>query len=283
MSSRRHRVVLAATIVVVLTANLAIAAKDLRAVVRPTWEKDRILTILVIGSDAGLPRPGDPRTGRSDGIHIIAVDTRKLRATIVDIPRDAFISGTKVNGVMVGGGPQRLKAVLSSHTGIELDYYALTNFRGLRTMVDQLGGVKMTLKSGIYDPAAKANLKAGTQKLNGKEALSFTRARKTLPGGDFTRTRHQGKLLRAAQRQIRAKQSDLPRLTHLLGAFSRNVDTDIPPTQLFRLASLAVKIRPRDVKQVSLAGGTGFVGAQSVVFLNAGSTFSDIRKGRIGR
>lgn len=275
--------VAAAAIVVVLAANLALAAKDLRAVVRPTWDKDRVLTILVIGSDAGLPRAGDPRTGRSDAIHIIAVDTRKLRATIVDIPRDSFVNGTKINGFMSNGGPKRLKSVLSSHTGIKLDYYALTNFRGLQAMVDQLGGVEVTLKSGIYDPAAKATLKAGRQKLNGKEALSFTRARKTLPGGDFTRTRHQGKLLRAAQRQIRAKQSDLPRLTQLLGAFSRNVETDIPPTQLFRLASLAVKIRPRDVKQVSLSGGTGFAGGQSVVFLNAGSTFSDIRKGRIGR
>lgn len=280
--SRRLTAALAATIVVMLTANLALAAKDLRAIVRPTWDDDKVLTILVIGSDAGLPRPGDPRTGRADAIHIIAVDTRKLTATIVDIPRDSLISGGKINGFMTAGGPQRLKSVLSGHTGINFDYYALTNFRGLRGMVSGLGGVKINLGTGINDAAAQANLRAGEQTFTGDQALSYTRARKTLPDGDFGRTRHQGHLLRAAHAQIRAKQSGLDDLTGLLGTFSRNVATDIPPTQLFRLASLAVKIRPRDVKQVSLTGGNGMAGAESVVFLNAGSAFSDIRKGRIG-
>lgn len=280
--SRRLTATLAAVIVVMLTANLALAAKELRAVVRPTWNDDKVLTILVIGSDAGLPRPGDPRTGRSDAIHIIAVDTRKLTATIVDIPRDSLIGGAKVNGFMDPGGPQRLKAVLSDHTGINFDYYALTNFRGLRGLVRGMGGVKINLGTGINDAPAQANLKAGEQTLTGDDALSYTRARKTLSDGDFGRTRHQGHLMRAAHAQIRARQSGLDDLTGLLGTFSRNVDTDIPPTQLFRLASLAVKIRPREVKQVSLSGGIGFVGAESVVFLNAGSAFSDIRKGRIG-
>jgi anionic cell wall polymer biosynthesis LytR-Cps2A-Psr (LCP) family protein len=145
-----------------------------------------------------------------------------------------------------------------------------------------MGGLEITLDAGVKDAAARASLRAGKQRMDGFEALSFSRARKTLPGGDFTRTKHQGDMLRAAHRQIRAQQSGLPDLTKLLAAFSRNVDTDIPPHQLFRLASLAVNIRPRDVKQISLSGGTGFAGAQSVVYLNAGSAFSDIRKRRIG-
>ncbi len=278
----RKMAALGVTIVLLLTANVAVAAKDLRALVRATWNEDRVLTILVIGSDAGLPRAGDPRTGRSDAIHIIAVDTRKSRATIVDIPRDSYIGGSKINAYMTNGGPSRLKEVVSSHTGIKLDYYALTNFRGLRSMVEDLGGVQINLDAAINDEAARASLPAGPQKLNGKEALSFSRARKTVPGGDFTRTRHQGELLRAAQAQIRAKHSELSELTGLLGTFSRNVDTDIPPTQLFRLASLAVEIKPNKVKQVSLSGRNGMAGAESVVYLNEGSAFSDIRAGRIG-
>lgn len=278
----RKTVLLSATIVVLLTANVGLAARDLRALVRPTWNEDQILTILVIGSDSGLPRPGDPRTGRSDGIHIVAVDTRKLRVTIVDIPRDSYIAGAKINAFMSRGGPPRLKSVLSTRTGIKLDYYALTNFRGMTKMVDDMGGITIDLDAAIKDAAAHVNVRAGEQTLNGAEALGFTRARKTVPGGDFTRTKHQGQLLRAAHRQIRDHQAELPDLTSLLGNFSRNVDTDIPPTQLFRLASLAVQIRPGDVKQVALRGRTGFVGAESVVYLNAGSAFSDIRAGRIG-
>lgn len=278
----RKSVLLAATIVLLLTTNVALAAKDLRASIRPTWNEDRVLTILVIGSDAGIPRSGDPRTGRSDAVHIIAVDTRTLKATIVDIPRDSFIAGSKINAFMSEGGPQRLKSVLTSHTGIKLDYYVLTNFWGLRSMIDDLGGVEIKLDRAIRDAAARANLPAGQQRLTGPEALAFSRARKTLPDGDFSRTQNHGELLRAAHRRIREQHADLPALTSLLGSFSRNVDTDIPPTQLFRLASLAVQVQPKNVKQVSLSGGNGFAGAEAVVYLNPGTAFSDIRKGRIG-
>ena len=280
---RRWAPVLALAIVLLLTANLALAAKELRAIARPGWDEDRTLVILVIGSDWGAPRPGSPLDGRADGLHIIAVDTRKHRATIIDIPRDAMVGGQKVNAHLVFGGPGRLKSVMSSYTGLDIDYFALTSFRGLRTMVRKMGGVRITLDRSIRDSASRANLPGGKQKLGGSEALAFTRARKTVPGGDFTRTKHQGQLLRAAHRQIRQRQSDLPTLTRLIGAFARNTQTDIPPRQLFRLASLAVKIKPRNVKQVPLSGPVGFAGAQSVVFLRPGSAFSDIRRGRIGR
>ena len=279
----RFATAMAATLVMVLTANVGLAAQPLQASIRPAWDNDRVLTILVLGSDAGLPRPGNPRGGRSDGIHIVAVDTRKMRATIVDIPRDSYINGSKVNAFMTMGGPERMKSVMSSYTGIKLDYVAMTNFRGLRLMVDAMGGVRIRLDQAIRDSASRSNLDAGRQKLRGRQALAFSRARKTVPGGDFGRTRHQGELLRAAHRQIRGRQSDLLTMTKLLAAFARNVDTDIPPDQLFRMAQLAVRIKPKNVKQVPLSGPTGFVGPESIVRLAPGSAFSDIRKGRIGR
>lgn len=280
---RRLTAGIAVGIVVILTANLALAATMIRGEVRPHYDDDKLLTILVIGSDAGLPRPGDPTRGRADGIHLIAVDTRRLRATIVDIPRDSYISGDKVNAHLVYGGPERMKDVLSSYSGLKIDHYALTNFRGLRALVHGMGGVNITLEEGVHDSASRANLDAGKQVLKGKPALAFSRARKTVAGGDFGRTRNQGLLLRAAHKDIRTRKRDLGTLTHLIGVFGRNTTTDIPPGHLFQFAQLAVNIKPKNVKQVSLSGPTGFVGAASIVNLNPGSAFSDIRKGRIGR
>lgn len=280
---RRFARVIAAAIALLLTANVALAARDLRALTRPGWDNQRKLVILVIGSDWGAPRPGNPLEGRADALHLIAVDTRKHRATIVDIPRDALVAGQKVNAHLAQGGPRRLRGVMARYTGLEIDYYALTSFRGLRAMVRDMGGVRISLDRAIRDSASRANLRAGKQWLNGDEALAFTRARKTVPGGDFTRAKHQGQLLRAVHRQIRRRQSDLPTLTKLVGSFARNTDSDIPPRDLLRLAALAVKIKPRDVRQVPLSGPTGFAGAQSVVFLRPGRAFSDIKRGRIGR
>ena len=274
---------IAVALVLVLSSSLALAAGALRGSIRPAWKDDKVLTVLVIGSDAGLPRSGDPRTGRSDAIHLIAVDTKKLRATIVDIPRDSYISGDKVNAHMVYGGPERLKSVLSSYANINIDHYVLTNFRGMRGIVDGMGGLQVDLERGVFDTASRANVKAGRSRLDGKEALALSRARKAVPGGDFGRTRNQGLVLRAAHRQLRAKRGDLAALTNLIGLLGRNTTTDIPPGDLFRFASLALDIKPSNVKQVSLSGGTGMVGGASIVNLNPGAAFSDIRKRRIGR
>jgi polyisoprenyl-teichoic acid--peptidoglycan teichoic acid transferase len=273
----------AIALVVILGANIALAAKELRGGVRPTWNDDRVLTILIIGSDMGLPRPGSPLRGRADAIHIVAVDTKRKEATIVDIPRDSYIGGDKVNAHLSRGGPKRLKDVLTRYTGVKLDKYILTSFRGLRAMVSGMGGVKLRLDRPIRDSASRASLRAGTQRLDGEEALAFSRARKTVPGGDFGRTRHQGVLIRAAHQNLRDRKLDLLAMTRLLGVFSRNTATDIGKADLFRMATLAMSIAPGKIKQVPLSGPTGFAGAQSIVNLRAGSAFTDIRKGRIGR
>jgi LCP family protein required for cell wall assembly len=279
----RPRIAIALALVVVLAANLALAATELRGVVRPHYDDDKLLVVLVLGSDAGLPRSGDPARGRADAIHLIAVDTRRLRATIIDIPRDSYINGDKVNAHMVFGGPERMKDVLSSYSGLKIDHYVLTGFRGLRGLVQGMGGLDVTLQRSVVDSASRANVPAGTTRLRGKPALALARARKAVPGGDFGRTHNQGLILRAAHKQIRQRQNDLGTMTRLLGVFGRNTTTDIPGSDLFQMAQLAVAIKPKNIKQVSLSGSTGFVGAASVVHLNPGSAFSDIRKGRIGR
>lgn len=275
---------IAAALILVMTANVAVAVQEIRGVVRPAWNEDRVLTILILGSDLGLPRSGNPLTGRADAIHLLAVDTRRLRATIVNIPRDSYIAGDKVNAHMTFGGPDRMKTVMSSYTGIDIDYYAVTTFRGLRTMVNHIGRVPIRLDVPVRDPnVLKANMSAGRNRLTGQQALALARVRKTIPGGDFRRSNHQGQLLRAAHAELRRSKSDLLSMTQMLAGFSRNVHTDIPATQLPRLAALALKIKPGNVRQIPLSGSAGSAGGASIVNLAPGSTFRDIKRGRIGR
>ena len=279
---RRYAPAIALALTLIVGANIALAAKVLTAETRTHWNEDRLLTILAIGSDMGLPRVGNPLNGRADAIHLIAVDTKKLRATIVDVPRDSYISGDKVNAFLQSGGPERMVSVMQSYSGVKIDYYVLTSFRGLRGLVSGIGGVPITLEAPIRDAASRANLRGGAQKLGSAEALAFARARKAVAGGDFGRSRHQGELIRAAHKRLRDLDTGLLSTTRRLATFSRNTITDIPQAELFRMAALALDIKPANIKQVSLSGPTGFVGAASVVHLQAGSAFSDIRNGKVG-
>lgn len=266
------------------TAGAAAGALTHQARVRPAYGHDDVLVILAIGSDVGPPhRPGDPLRGRADAIHLIAVDTAAKRATVVDIPRDSLVGGTKVNAHLQRGGPAALEAELERFTGVGIDFWALMTFRSIENVVDGLGGVAVDVPTRIRDRFSGARFEPGSQEIAGHEALAFVRARKTVAGGDFGRTRNQGLLMRAAHAQIRAEQSGLPELARLVGLFSRNTVTNIPPSDLLPMALLATRIEPANIRQDALRGPTGTgAGGASIVHLRPGGAFERIRAGHVG-
>lgn len=279
---RRTRVALFGLVLLLAAPAGAWAAIQQQARVLPAYDADGKLVILALGSDIGPPnRAGDPRRGRADAIHLIAVDTRRERATIVDIPRDSLITGTKVNAHLNTGGPDAMVAVLEDYTGIEIDYHVLTSFSGLERMVGALGGLRVTIDTPMYDRSSGSAFSTGPRRLGPKNALAFSRDRHSLSDGDFGRSRNQGELLRAAHRRLRG--SGLIELVRLAGAFSRNTVTDIPLSRLLELGLLANRLKPSDVQQVPLSGAiTTGAGGASIVLLNPGDAFARIRAGRIG-
>lgn len=253
------------------------------AVLRKSYGKDGLLTILVIGSDLGPPhRPADPLRGRADGVHLVSVDTKGKRATIVDFPRDAMIAGRKVNAHLHVGGPQRLEGALETYTGIPIDFWVLATFRSVENLVDGLGGVDIVVETRMQDPFSGSDFQPGPQRLAGWQALAFVRDRKSVPGGDFGRARNHGVLMRHAHRQIRERHGGMPELVRLVGLLSRNTVSNIPKAELLQLALLATEIPPERVMQVALGGTAGMEGKASVVRLAPGGTFDRIRAGQVG-
>lgn len=282
---RRLGALLAVLLVLVGTlTTAAVAAAVHRTNVRPGYGGDGLLVILAIGSDIGPPhRPGNPLRGRSDGVHLIAVDPGNRRATVVDIPRDTLVGGRKLSEQLYHQGPDALAATVTQFTGVNIDYWALMTFRSIENVVDGLDGVQVHVEHPMRDRFSGSNFAPGPQRLRGHQALAFVRDRKSVPGGDFGRSRNHGNLLRAAHAQIRAEASDLPGLTRLIGLFSRNTVTNIPSTQLLPMALLAVQIDPAHVRQDALQGAIGVgAGGASVVHLRPGAAFERIRAGHVG-
>ena len=60
-------------------------------------------------------------------------------------------------------------------TETEIDYYVYVNYQGFEKVIDELGGVKITLNKEVKVPGLGLNLKAGDNLLSGKEALNFVR------------------------------------------------------------------------------------------------------------
>ena len=256
----------------------------------PTVKKRIVL--LTIGSDSGAPkfgRGGSVETGRADALQLVVLDTVRQRGAVVSFPRDSYVPipghGTnKINAAMAFGGPRLLVATFERLTGLTIDYYALTSFDGLTDIVNKVGGVQVNVDMNLRDHFAGAFLDKGRQMLDGSQALAYARARKTLPGGDFDRSRHQGQLLLGGlgtfQRQV-AK--DPTRVMTWLAVMRDEVKTDLPFPELLRLALLATRVPPSSIKNLPVPGAAGMAGGASVVHLrpSAYSLFARIRAGKL--
>jgi polyisoprenyl-teichoic acid--peptidoglycan teichoic acid transferase len=136
----------------------------------------------------------------------------------------------------------------------------------------------------LRDSFAGAFLDKGRRNLSGAQALAYARARKTLPGGDFDRSRHQGQLLVAGlgtyQRQAA---QDPAKVLTWLGIIRDEVKTDLPFPELLRLALLATDVPVSGIKNIPIPSVAGSAGGASVVRLLPGaySLFGRLRAGKL--
>jgi len=190
----------------------------------------------------------------------------------------------KINAAMAFGGPRLLVATFERLTGVPIDYYALTSFDGLTDMVNRVGGVQVDIDMNIRDHFAGAFLDKGRRTLRGHQALAYARARKTLPGGDLARSRHQALILLGGlgtyQRQV-AK--DPTKVMAWLAIMRDEVKSDLPFPELLRLALLATKVPPSRIRSQVVPGAAGSAGGASVVRLLPGaySLFARVRAGKL--
>jgi LCP family protein required for cell wall assembly len=250
----------------------------------------RRITFLVIGSDSGAPkfgRGGTAERGRADSIHLVVLDPVRRQGIVLGFPRDSYVPiaghGTgKINGAMAFGGPPLLVNTVERLTGINVDYWVVASFDGLSDMVSRVGGVRVYVDMNINDHAAGAHLRRGAQLLGGANALAYARARKSVPGGDFTRSRHQAQILLGglATFQRQTKQ-DPARVMKWLAIMDDEVKSNLPVGELLRLALLARSIPPSRLSNVVVPGVGGTAGGASIVRLTSAAypLFARVRSG----
>jgi len=247
----------------------------------PTVTGNDPIFILIIGSDA---RPGTAlEDGLCDSIHILGINPKARRATLLGIPRDSYVpistGGTnKINVALSRGGPQAMVDTVENLSGVTFDYYALTGFDGVTRIVDALGGLRINVPYSFEGHLGTA-FHEGDRTLSGAEALEFSRTRKTIAHGDFDRSMNQGRVLLAALTQFRKEfRRDPTALFQWLIVGMRNVHTDVPLQELMTLAFSASRLgSPKRVTNLVTVGRVGSAGGASVVFLpSPNPLFQDI-------
>jgi LCP family protein required for cell wall assembly len=243
---------------------------------------------LIVGSDsrAGMSdadkqklHTGSAEGKRTDTMMILHVGDNG--DTLISLPRDSDVeipsyvgskSGktyqgtgrhTKLNAAYAEDGPTLLVRTVEYNTGLHIDHYAEIGFDGFANIVDAVGGVTLTIDKGFKDKYSGADFKAGTQTLNGAQALAFVRTRHAFAQSDLQRTKNQQKFLAALAHQVATPSTVLNPFTLYptmgAGLDALTVDKDM---SLWNLASMfwAMKgVNGGDGKSMNMpiSGSTG--------------------------
>lgn len=205
---------------------------------------------LLIGVDAGS---GDWRRGgvRSD---VLMVMMPGADPAVISLPRDSWVSipghgKAKINAAYAWGGSELAKETVSSLLGQPIEHAYAVNMEGFVSIIDALGPVQIDTVDGA-------------RTLDGAEALSFVRERKSLPRGDLDRIVRQQALLSAL-----AETTDPRAALTLGGDLLSAIAVDGQEARPEDLLSLFSTMRGARFGTAPVAG-LGWEGDQSVVYLD---------------
>ena len=237
--------------------------------------------VLLMGGDSGAGRWGL----RPDSMTVASIDEETGRTVLIGLPRNManfpfakgsvmakqFPKGFDCEGCYLNGvstwaqdhtalfgksehpGVDATIMAIEGITGLQVNYWAMVNLQGFRDLVDAVGGVTLNVRQPIpvggLGSDVTGYIKPGNRKLNGHDVLWFSRAREG--SDDYSRMARQKCVMSAMLRQI-SPQTAVTNFEAIATASSAMISTNIPPSEVDRFISLALKARDQKVSSVSL-------------------------------
>jgi LCP family protein required for cell wall assembly len=208
--------------------------------------------VLLIGNDE---RPG-LSGARGDALHLVGVNPRQRKATMLNIPRDTCWNGDKINAANAQGGAPASAAAVGGLVGVPVGYAVEVNFEKFRALVDGVGGVMINVETPMQDANSGAFFQPGMQRMNGEAALAYSRNRYDFPTGDIARTGNQGHLILAAITQLQQQAKTAGGQFRLISLLYRHAKLmGFGVTDLYELGRVMYRIPPGDIRSVTIPGG----------------------------
>lgn len=184
------------------------------------------LVFLVLGSDSrsdldDLENFGSAGGQRGDVIMLVRVD-RGEPAQILSIPRDLWVDipghgENKINAAYAFGGPSLMVSTIQQNLGIPINHYVEIGFKGFQDLVDEIGGIEITFPNAARDAKSGLDVAAGTQRLDGDQALAYARSRSyqelqngtwvSVEANDIGRTKRQQAVVGAILSELKSPSS----------------------------------------------------------------------------
>ncbi|CAM3783599.1 LCP family protein [Alicyclobacillus pomorum] len=230
---------------------------------------DGEFNVLLLGIDA---RAKD-QASRTDSIMIVHVNLNKRDYEAISIPRDTMVylpgyGNTKIThanymGELKGGLSQGTKdaiQAISNLTGLQINYYAETDYWGLQDIVDTLGGITVDVPFDVklthpwYPEDNGKVIKKGEQFLDGKMVTELVHERYSLPNGEFDRQRLQEVVLMGIAKEV-FKPANIPHIPQVIHEMSKYlVTTNLSQEDMLSLGLGVKGFQPDQVHYYQVPG-----------------------------
>jgi LCP family protein required for cell wall assembly len=207
---------------------------------------------------------------RADSIVVLSLDMNAGKVSALSVPRDTVIEredgrgSGKINGTYARGGAEQLQNTLGELLGVRPDYYVALKPDGVKNLVDKLGGVDVEAIDDMkYDDnwgQLHIDLKKGPLRIDGTQAVGFTRFREVKPGTPHSKEEGDGRRMARQQMVIKAMAAEAKKPANWLHVDDvikfglKQIETNLEQEQVFALGALFRNIQPEQMQTASLIG-----------------------------
>ncbi len=216
----------------------------------PTKEANRLDIIIF-----GIRGADDQENGGllSDSIMLFSFDKNTHKTFLISIPRDLYadmpgLTKGKLNeiyerGIVKKDGGDFTKKAFSRVTGVFIDNLVVFNFYAFQDIVNSIGGIDIDLKKPFDEKTQwgyEFHLPAGSNHLDGENALYYTRSRYST--SDFDRARRQQEIIFAIKNKVLSLGilGNPLKIALLISSLKNNIDTDFNIWDTKKLLELAL-------------------------------------------
>lgn len=162
-------------------------------------------SVLLMGVDQG--DFGRDAQGRSDTMMLLTVNPSTEKTSIVSIPRDTYTeiigrgNKDKINHAYAFGGTSMAVNTVQNLFDVPVDYFVSVNMESMQQIVDAVGGITVTPPLTFNHTDYQFN-KGEPTRMNGAQALAYSRMRYEDPNGDYGRQHRQRQVIESTMRSI---------------------------------------------------------------------------------
>lgn len=208
-----------------------------------------IINVLLVGIDG---KEGVTKGGNSDSLILVSINKKTEKITLVSFMRDSLsyfeVNGrdhwNKVNAAYARGGANATLQTLENDYKIDIDYYVAVDFSTFPKVIDALGGITVDVKQYEQEyinrttHAIKKIPNYGLVKLDGKQALVYSRIRHSDADSDVSRTRRQRTVIEALIKS--AKGATKGQLLNAIDKLLPYLGTDCPKNKIVSYGAQAL-------------------------------------------